>query len=143
MRTHSIIKKAHSNIYALRLFVKSNRPRVHVRPIGEPIFDRMNAMTQTTSAGDTQYDPNHLLDSLREKLHLRNDAGLSRALEVEAPVISKIRHRRLPVGASMLIRMHEVSGLTIRELRVLMGDRRDKFRMSAVQFKPKDSNASR
>ena len=83
------------------------------------------------------YDPNNLLDSLIEKLNLKNDAALSRALEVAPPVISKIRHRRLPVGASLLIRMHEVSDLTIRELRVLMGDRRDKFRISDKQFKPK------
>jgi hypothetical protein len=33
--------------------------------------------------------------------------------------------------------MHEVSNLTIRELRVLMGDRREKFRISDKQFKPK------
>ena len=84
------------------------------------------------------YDPNHLLDSLIDKLHLKNDAALSRALEVAPPVISKIRHHRLPVGASLLIRMHEVSNLTISELRALMGDRREKFRISDKQFKPKD-----
>ena len=87
------------------------------------------------------YDPNNLLDSLIEKLNLKNDAALSRALEVAPPVISKIRHRRLPVGASLLIRMHEVSDLTIRELRILMGDRREKFRISDKQFKPKSAAA--
>ncbi|MDP5009130.1 MAG: hypothetical protein NWQ13_09165 [Glaciimonas sp.] len=84
------------------------------------------------------YDPNHLLDSLIDKLHLKNDAALSRALEVAPPVISKIRHHRLPVGASLLIRMHEVSALTISELRTLMGDRREKFRISDKQFKPQE-----
>lgn len=82
------------------------------------------------------YDPNNLVDSLLEKLHLKNDAALSKALEVAPPVISKIRHRRLPVGASILIRMHEISDLSIRDLRILMGDRRDKFRISPQQFKP-------
>jgi len=86
------------------------------------------------------YDPNNLLDALIEKLSLKNDAALSRALEVAPPVISKIRHRRLPVGASLLIRMHEVSDLSIKDLRILMGDRRDKFRISDKQFKPKESN---
>jgi len=33
--------------------------------------------------------------------------------------------------------MHEVSELSIRELRELMGDRREKFRISDKQFKPK------
>jgi hypothetical protein len=84
------------------------------------------------------YNPNRLLDTLIENLRLKNDAALSRALEVAPPVISKIRHHRLPVGASLLIRMHEVSDLSIRDLRYLMGDRRAKFRISDKQFKPKE-----
>jgi plasmid maintenance system antidote protein VapI len=84
------------------------------------------------------YDPDQLLASLIGKLNLKNDAALSRALEVSPPVISKIRHRRLPVTASLLIRMHEVSALTISELRQLMGDRRGKFRISDKHFKPRD-----
>jgi hypothetical protein len=86
-----------------------------------------------------QYNPNRLLDTLIENLRLKNDAALSRALEVAPPVISKIRHHRLPVGASLLIRMHEVSELSIRDLRYLMGDRRNKFRISDKQFKPKEN----
>ncbi len=84
-----------------------------------------------------EYDPNNLLDALIQRMSLKNDAALSRALEVAPPVISKIRHRRLPIGASLLIRMHEVSDISIRELRNLMGDRREKFRMSPEHFKPK------
>lgn len=83
------------------------------------------------------YNPDKLLDSLLSKLQLKNDAALSRALEVAPPVISKIRHRRLPVGASILIRMHEVSDLSVAELRDLLGDRRKKYRLSPVQGLPK------
>jgi len=99
-------------------------------------------MNSTKLADQVHYDPNNLLDALIEKLNLKNDAALSRALEVAPPVISKIRHRRLPVGASLLIRMHEVSDLSIKELRTLMGDRRDKFRISDKQFKPKEAGAT-
>ena len=102
-----------------------------------PIMTTPNGTNDTSLADQINYDPNHLLDALIEKLHLKNDAALSRALEVAPPVISKIRHRRLPVGASLLIRMHEVSELSIRELRELRGDRREKFRISDKQFKPK------
>jgi len=91
------------------------------------------SMTQAAQ----RYDPDHLLATLIERLNLKNDAALSRALEVSPPVISKIRHRRLPVTASLLIRMHEVSALSIKELRLLMGDRRQKFRISDKHFKPK------
>lgn len=85
------------------------------------------------------YDPNRLLDTLLERLNLKNDAALSRALGVAPPVISKIRHGRLPIGASMLIRMHEETGLNIRELRDLMGDRRNRLRISNVEGMPKGS----
>lgn len=97
-----------------------------------------NDATSTALMDQFEYNPNRLLDTLIEKLHLKNDAALSRALEVAPPVISKIRHRRLPVGASLLIRMHEVSDLSIHDLRYLMGDRRNKFRISDKQFKPKE-----
>ena len=69
------------------------------------------------------YDPNRVLDAIMEKLGLKNDAALSRALEVAPPVISKIRHRTLPIGATILLRMHEVSNFSIRELRALMAVR--------------------
>lgn len=93
-------------------------------------------LTQLES-DEIDYEPNNLLDTLIKQLHLKNDAALSRALEVAPPVISKIRHRRLPVGASLLIRMHEISDISLKDLRALMGDRRTKFRISDKQFKPK------
>jgi hypothetical protein len=88
-------------------------------------------------ASQSSYNPNNLLDTLRDRMKLKNDAALSRALEVAPPVISKIRHRTLPVGASLLIRMHEVTDMSIRDLRDLMGDRRTKYRLSDAQGKPK------
>jgi hypothetical protein len=99
-------------------------------------------MEQTASTSAQRYDPDQLLASLISKLSLKNDAALSRVLEVSPPVISKIRHRRLPVTASLLIRMHEVSALSIAELRQLMGDRRGKFRISDKHFKPKETSPS-
>jgi hypothetical protein len=88
------------------------------------------------------YDPNKLLDALIEKLGLKNDAALSRILDVAPPVISKVRHRRLSVGASLLIRMHEESGLSVKELRVLMGDQRVKFRINADEFSEDKKSAN-
>jgi hypothetical protein len=66
------------------------------------------------------YNPDNLLDAIIAKLKLKNDAALSRALKVAPPVISKIRHRTLPIGATILLRMHDVSDFSIRELRALM-----------------------
>jgi hypothetical protein len=83
--------------------------------------------TEVFDINSPQYDPNMLLDGILEQLNLKNDAVLSRALEVAPPVLSKIRHRRIPVGPMMLIRMHELTGSSIQELRSRMGDRREKF----------------
>ena len=69
---------------------------------------------------DGEYDPNRVLDAIIKKLKLKNDAALSRVLEVAPPVISKIRHNTLPIGATILLRMHEESNFSIRELRALM-----------------------
>ena len=75
------------------------------------------------------YDPNRLLDAVIEKLNLKNDAALCRMLGISPPVVSKIRHRRLPVGASLLIRLHELTDWNVLALRDLMGDRRQKLRL--------------
>jgi len=96
-----------------------------------PVIEKLN--DQMT------YDPNRLLDALIRKLHVKSDAALSHLLEVDPPVISNIRTLRKPVGAVLLIRMHEVSDLTIGELRSLMGDRRKKFRMGTKYIKPEEN----
>ena len=83
-----------------------------------------------------QYDPSNLLDSVRNHLKLKNDAELSRTLEIAAPLISKMRSALLPISGSTLIRMHEVSGLSMQTLRDFMGDRRKKFRLSGAQGRP-------
>ncbi|AMP07044.1 hypothetical protein CPter91_4749 [Collimonas pratensis] len=60
---------------------------------------------------------NKMLDAVIAKLGLKNDAPLSRRLEVSRPAISKIRRGRLRVGASILIHFHETSDLSIAELK--------------------------
>jgi hypothetical protein len=83
------------------------------------------SMTDNQSTDEVVYNPNKVLDAVMDKLQLKNDAALSRALEVAPPVISKIRHHTLMIGATILIRMHEVSGLSIRELRELMSTKNE------------------
>lgn len=88
-----------------------------------------------------EYDPANLLASLIGKLHLKTDADLSRALGVAPPLITKIRHRKTQVSALLLIRMCEATNLSIADLRLLMGDRRDKFRANDKQCKTKPPGA--
>ena len=87
------------------------------------------------------YQPNRLLDTLIKEMHLKNDAALCRTLQIGPPLISKIRHGRLPVSASILIRMHETTGRSIRELRQVLGDRRAKYRFGDIMGKPKSGHS--
>lgn len=73
------------------------------------------------------YDPNKLFDTVIEQLSLRNDGALSRWLGVGPPVISKMRSKKLAVGSSMLIRLHEISDISLQDLRFLMGDDRERL----------------
>jgi hypothetical protein len=87
-------------------------------------------MTHQEQATHTVYSPNRLLDTLIERMGLKNDGALSHRLKVAKEVIRNIRHGHLPVAASMLLWMHEATGISICELRALMGDRRTKCRVS-------------
>jgi hypothetical protein len=82
------------------------------------------------------YDPNRLLDHLLQGLCVKDDVALARVLGIAPVVISKIRNKHLPVNASLLTRMHEASNLSINDLRRLMGDRRDRYRLSTAQRRP-------
>jgi hypothetical protein len=78
-------------------------------------------LTQDDLRSQPAYDPDHLLDAVVERLNLKNDASLARRLNVAPPVISKIRHRHLVIGDSMLIKIHDATLLPINDLRQLMG----------------------
>ena len=81
--------------------------------------EMLAAMHRARALEPSSFVPNRLLDTLIEKLHLKNDAELCRVLEVQPPIISKIRHGKLNVGATILLRMHEKSNIPIRELKQL------------------------
>lgn len=61
-----------------------------------------------------------LLDTLKEKYELKNDAEISRRLEVPPPVISKIRNGKTGVSADVILRIHETFGMPVADIRALM-----------------------
>lgn len=78
------------------------------------------------------YNPNQLLDALLKRLNLKNDAALSHALDVARPVLANIRKGSLGIGAWLLLRMAEISNLSIPDLRRLMGDQRARLRVATA-----------
>lgn len=68
------------------------------------------------------YTPNHLLDTLMERLDVKSDAALARVLEVPPSTISKVRHRQMAVNSALLLAAHEATEISIHDLRLLLGD---------------------
>lgn len=87
-------------------------------------------MNQSELINADRYNPNHMLDSLTAIIGVKNDIGLARKLKVSEQVISKMREGKISVSASMMMWLHEASGLSVQELRQLLGDRRAKCRMT-------------
>jgi hypothetical protein len=79
------------------------------------------------------YNPAALLDTLLQHLRINSDHALSRKLKVTKDIITRIREGSIPVGASMLLWMHEASGISVDELRKALGDRRAKCRLQALR----------
>jgi hypothetical protein len=83
------------------------------------------------SAGASEnYDPELLLNSLLDKMQLTEDAELAKRLRMDKRLLGQIRERRLQISGSMLMLMQEASGVTIAELRRILGDRRGTSRMA-------------
>jgi len=86
-------------------------------------------MKTTTHHHALRFDPNRMFDTLLRKLDMADDEALCAELHVAPFVIARIRSGQSPVPPSLLIRINELSGINVRELRRLMGDRRSEYRM--------------
>lgn len=91
---------------------------------------------------ETAYHPERLLDCLIRQMRLSSDEELSRLLRVAPRVIRQIRAGTMPVGASMLLWMAEATGMSVTELRALMGDRRRTCRISCGVPRLRDKQAN-
>ena len=75
----------------------------------------------TAAKKKPEYNPEGLLDAAIAKLGLKNDAALAKALDLYAPLISKIRRRRIAVSPYFLLRLIEATGWTVAEARQELG----------------------
>jgi plasmid maintenance system antidote protein VapI len=67
------------------------------------------------------YSPATLLDAMLGRYELKNDAALARALQLPPPVISKLRSKQVGITPAILLRMHEVTGWAVSDLKARMG----------------------
>lgn len=64
--------------------------------------------------------PSQLLDRLRDLRRIRTDAALSRLLGIKPPTLSKIRTGKAKITAAVVLRIHEVYGLPVSDLRTML-----------------------
>lgn len=96
-------------------------------------------MIELPSAGT--YDPNRLFDTLLRAMHLDSDEALCAALRIPPYLVSSIRRGEALMAPSLLIRINELSGINIRELRCWMGDRRSEYRLGEGSRRAADPSA--
>jgi DNA-binding transcriptional regulator YdaS (Cro superfamily) len=76
------------------------------------------------------YDPNRLLNAVMSCLQVTTDTALARALKLKPSAITDVRTGHRPVSATLALLLEQVTGMTMQDIRQLMGDRRARFRLS-------------
>jgi hypothetical protein len=67
-----------------------------------------------------------VLDYLKEKRLVKNDRDLARVLDVNPPLLSKIRNGHLKFGAWMILAVHEEFDIPIKEIKALLATAEEK-----------------
>lgn len=75
------------------------------------------------------YRPDRLFHVVQRRLGLHSDGTLSQKLRLRKRLMEDMRQGRVPVTATVLLLISEASGISIDELRHIMGDRRAKLRL--------------
>jgi hypothetical protein len=69
------------------------------------------------------YDPKALIAHVKKALGIKKDSDLVKLVGFNASVISKVRHKRKLLSAELLLAFHDLTGLSVQEMRWVMGDR--------------------
>lgn len=65
-------------------------------------------------------DPNRLFDTIIKEAALKNDAELSRSIGTSASNISNMRAKRLQIGATIIVKIMDTYGLSLKRVRALL-----------------------
>jgi len=77
---------------------------------------------KTDRSRNRRFKRHNLLDAVIEKMSLKNDTALANMLQLAPDTIYCYRSGKMPITARTLIRMHETTDMSIRELRALMSE---------------------
>lgn len=65
----------------------------------------------------------YFLNHVKKTMQLKNDAALARALEVEPSRIAHVRRGRQPMGDTIILQLHELTDMPIRDIKGMLGMR--------------------
>lgn len=60
---------------------------------------------------------NALIDHLLERFNLGTDAALARMMELQPPVISKMRHGKMSLTPSFILKVHDTFDIPVKEIK--------------------------
>jgi plasmid maintenance system antidote protein VapI len=61
-----------------------------------------------------------ILDVLKEKYDLKNDAAIAKALDIAPPIVSRIRNGKSNVSAEIILKIHETFGMPVADIKALL-----------------------
>jgi|GEM_PF-7117090 hypothetical protein len=94
-----------------------------------------------TAPCSAAYDPNNLLDFVKDTLGAADEPVLAHRLGIALPLLRGMRANQVPLGASILMRMAEITSVNITALRSIAGDRRARVRIAIPRGGPALSKA--
>jgi hypothetical protein len=68
------------------------------------------------------YVPHTLFDEIIRVYQLKNDAALARMLKISPANISRFRYGRRPIGASVILAVHDTTNWPIKKIKELLND---------------------
>ena len=66
--------------------------------------------------------PHALFDEIIRVYQLKNDAALARMLNISPANISRFRYGRRPIGASLILAVHDATNWPIKKIKGLLND---------------------
>lgn len=67
------------------------------------------------------YEPNRLLDFVKSEIGVETDKKFSSILNVHPSMISKVRQKKTLMSSDMLLSIHDLTGMPIKEIKRKMG----------------------
>lgn len=92
-----------------------------------------------STEGQIEYQPSRLFDAICKNCALKTDSELAALLGIGNAQICKVRHGQQPLSGQLLLRIHEVTGIEIRQLKSMMGDRRARQRPSRAKWTSREA----